>query len=169
MSWPERAGGALLAVLATAGLVALSGVTAVVDDSSTGLVRLSWRSVGARIEKCRVPSAEELAALPPHMRRKEICEGHLAPFALEVRLDGEPVVDREVHAAGAREDRPTYVFDEIPVAPGPHELDVRFAVVDADPARGVAPLHLRTTVDVPAKGVVLVTRDDESGELVVRR
>lgn len=168
MSLSARAAGALLAVLATAGLVALSGVTTVVDASTTGLVRLSWRAVGERIEECRVPSAEELAALPPHMRQEEICEGHLAPFALEVRLDGEPVVDREVRPAGAREDRPTYVFDEIPAAPGPHELDVLFAVVEGDASTGVPPLQLRATVQVPAKGVVLVTRDDGSGELVVR-
>lgn len=168
MSGPARVVGAVLAVCATAGLVVLSGVTLVVEESDDGLVRLSWRAVGERIEKCRVPSEEELAALPPHMRQKEICEGHLAPFALEVRLDGEPVVDREVRPAGARQDRPTYVFDEIPVAPGSHDLEVVFAVAEGDLASLAAPLRLRTRVEIPARGVVLVTRDDASGELVLR-
>ena len=168
MSGLARLAGALLAAGATAGLVALSGVTLVVESFDGGLVRLSRRAVGERIEKCRVPSEEELAALPPHMRQKEICEGHLAPFALEVRLDGEPIVDREVRPAGVREDRPTYVFHEIPVAPGPHDLEVVFAVVQGDPAIGAAPLRLRTIVEVPPRGVVLVTRDDASGDLVVR-
>lgn len=168
MSGLARVVGALLSVGATAGLVALSGVTLVVDDSDGGVVRLSWRAVGERIEECRVPSEQELAALPPHMRRKEICEGHLAPFALEVRLDGEPVVNREVRPAGAREDRPTYVFDEIPVAPGSYDLEVVFAVAEGDPASLAAPLRLRSRVEVAARGVVLVTRDDASGELVLR-
>jgi hypothetical protein len=158
----------VLAVCGVAGLVALSDVTTVVNGSAGGLVRLSWRAVGERIEKCRVPSEEELAALPPHMRQKEICEGNLAPFALEVHLDGERVVDREVRPAGAREDRPTYVFEEIPVAPGPHDLEVVFAVAEGEAGTGVSPLRLRTTLEVSPRGVVLVTRDHASGDLVLR-
>lgn len=165
----SRAAGALLAMLATAALVLLSGVTTVMDATDRGVVRLSWRAVGERIEECRVPSEEELLALPPHMRQKEICEGHLAPFALEVHLDGAPVLQREVRPAGAREDRPTYVFDEIHAAPGPHELDVRFAAVGAEPSGDTPTLQLRTRVEVRPRGVVLVTRDAASGALVVRQ
>jgi len=159
----------LLALAACAGLIALSGLTSTVTESPEGLVRLSWRAVGERVEACRVPSDEELAALPPHMRQAEICEGHLAPFALAVSLDAERIVEREVRPAGAREDRPTYVFQELPVAPGPHRLDVSFAVVEGDAAASVPPLRLHATIDVPPRGVVLVTRDDQSGELVVRQ
>jgi hypothetical protein len=60
------------------------------------------------------------------------------------------------------------VFDEIPIAPGPLELDILFAVVGGDSSIGVPPLHLRKTVEAPRRGVALVTRDDGSGELAVR-
>ena len=57
----------------------------------------------------------------------------------------------------------------LPVEPGRHRLDVSFAVVQADAETRVAPLTLATTVEVPPRGVVLVTRDDRSGALVVRQ
>ena len=161
--------GSVVAMLACAGLVALSWGSVHLGSADEGVLRLSWRAVGQRIEECRVPSEEELAALPPHMRRDEICEGRLAPFALEVRLDEEVVLRRELHAAGAREDRPTYVFDELRVEPGPHRLEVDFAVAGGGAAALVPPLRLRTRIELASRSVVLVTRDDESGELVVRQ
>lgn len=160
--------GVALALLASVGLVLLSDGDLLAEPSDEGLLRLSWRAVGQRVEECRVPTAEELAALPQHMRQKEICEGALAPFDLDVRIDGVTVVDRELRAEGAREDRPTYVFDEIRLPPGPHALEVVFAVAHEQAAKSTPPLRLATTVDVPPRGVVLVTHDDERGGLEVR-
>ena len=37
-----------------------------------------------------------------------------------------------------------------------------------DPATGISPLRLRTTLEVSPRSVVLITRDDASGDLVVR-
>jgi len=169
VTWLWRAIGAVVAVLGCAGLVALSSWTPVLGSSAEGIVRLSWRAVGQRVEECRVLSEDELAALPAHMRRKEVCEGRLAPFALEAKLDGDPVLRRELRAAGAREDRPTYVFEELRVEPGPHRLDVVFAVAGSDGGPELSPLRLHAVIDVAPRSIVLVTRDDESGNLVVRQ
>lgn len=163
----SRASGAALALLAAAGLVAGSDVELEAHASDDGLLRLSWRAVGERVEECRTLDAAEQAALPRHMRRDEICEGRLAPFALSVRVDGAVVLDRELRPAGAREDRPTYVFHELPLAPGPHRLELEFAVVGDEAAVSAPPLRLATTVHVPSRGVILVTQD-EDGDLEVR-
>lgn len=167
MTAAARALGAALALLATAGLAGLSDVALRAHPAEDGLLRLSWRAVGQRVEECRTLDAAEQASLPRHMRREEICEGRLAPFALDVRLDGATLVDREVRPAGAREDRPTYVFHEQRLAPGTHRLEVSFAVVADEAATSAPPLRLATTIEVPPRGVVLVTQD-EDGELEVR-
>lgn len=50
------------------------------EASGDAAIRLSWRAVGRPVEQCRTPSAEELAQLPVHMRRSEICERRLSAF-----------------------------------------------------------------------------------------
>lgn len=164
MSASGRALGTLLAVGVTAGGVALSNLGMVVAPEDESLVRLSWRAIAERIERCRVPSEEELAKVPLHMRRTEICEGRLASFRLLVTVDGETRIDRELRPAGAREDRPTYVLDVLPVAPGPHRLEVAFSVVGESTS---APLQLTAEIRPGPRDVVLVTLD-EQGALVVR-
>jgi hypothetical protein len=156
--------GALVALAATAGLVALSDVALVVADAPDAIVRLSWRAVGERIEECRTPSEEELASLPIHMRSREVCEGRLLPFRLQVRVDDALVIDREVRAAGAREDRPTYVFEEFALAPGPKRLEVSFASLGGR----TAALRFDERIDPSPRAIVLVTRSEGEAGLVVR-
>ena len=163
---------ALAAVVAlglTAALVVGSGLPYVDDHSDRALMRLSWRAVGERIQECRTPTEEELAALPPHMRRREICEGRMTPFHLAVRIDGAAVFEDRIHPAGTRQDRPVYVFREFPVAPGEHRIEVRFAAVlpEGAEAGARAPLVLDETLRLAPRQIALVTHDDAAGRLHV--
>jgi hypothetical protein len=157
-----------VAALATLGMVALTDAPTLVEPDADGLLRLSWRMVGERVELCRPPTAEDLAALPRHMRPQEICEGRMAAFVLRVRVDEESVIDREIRPSGLREDRPVYVFEERRLAPGRHRIEVTFSQVEGNDREQQTLLELRSAVDVPARGVVLVTRDSEGGGLVLR-
>ncbi len=131
---------AILAVLlvgaALLGLGALSRVPYGDTAAGQAVVRLSWRVRGVRVEACRRLGVEELEALPPHMRRPEVCEGRIAPYRLRVRVDGEVVEDGLVQGAGVREDRPLYVFRELRVPPGRHALAVEFHRIAAEAERG---------------------------------
>jgi hypothetical protein len=88
------------------------------------------------------------------MRRDEICERRLQPWRLEVTLDGSPVVDDTVRATGAREDRPLYVFRQLPLSPGTHALRAVFTPIGES---GRAPLGLDASVTIEPREVVLVT------------
>lgn len=159
-----RALGILLAVAGAAAGVALSKFEVTVAPEDESLVRLSWRAVAERVERCRVPSDAELASVPLHMRQSEICEGRLASFHLVVAIDGETLVDRELRPAGAREDRPTYVLEVLPISPGPHELEVEFSVMSETAS---PPLEIAASIHPQPRDVILVTRD-ERGALVLR-
>ena len=112
------------------------------------------------------PTPEELAALPPHMRMKEICERRHAPFRLVVRLDGETVRDELRKPSGAAGDRPLYVFEDIPVPPGPHRIEVEFREEsEGGPRR--PPLLLDEETRLDPRAVVLVTLDDSGERLVL--
>jgi len=170
VTWFHRAQALVTSAVLMAALVALSGVGFVVESGDQGRIRLSWKAVGQRVEACRTPSQEELEALPEHMRRSEICEGGLAPFELRVAIDGREVYARTLRAAGAREDRPTTVYEEFPVSPGRHRLAVRFE--STPPAGAVptsAPLTLERDVEIAPREILLVVRDEARGELEIRQ
>lgn len=116
----------VVAGVALATLTALSRTPYREPGADDAVLRLSWRVRGIRVRECRTLTPEELDALPPHMRRPEVCEGRIAPYRLRVRVDGRVLTDTLVHAAGAREDRPLYVFREFRVVPGVHRVDLLF-------------------------------------------
>ncbi|HEX6069931.1 MAG TPA: hypothetical protein VFZ18_08905, partial [Longimicrobiaceae bacterium] len=120
------AGAGLVALLSVLGVAALTRVPYDADHAEDAILRLSWRTRGEEVRECRTLSPEELAALPVHMQRTEVCEGRVLSRHLLVRVDGRPVIDDTVRAAGARSDRPLYVYYEIPLSPGVHALHVRF-------------------------------------------
>lgn len=158
--------GAAAAVGLTALLVVGSALPWSLDDGTGGRIRLSWRAVGQRLEACRAPTAEELAALPAHMRQTEICDARLAPFRLQVEIDERPVHDGAVQPEGARGDRPAYVREEFAVAPGPHRLWVRFATELPPDLPPVPAQELDAVVEVAAGRILLVTRDDHGLRVV---
>lgn len=122
-----RAAGVVAAVGGTALLGALSRTPLSAYPDPAPLVRLAWSVRPERIETCRTLSDAELADVPAHMRQRVQCEGRSAEYRLSVRIDDRLVLDTLVRGGGARNDRPVYVFREVAVAAGPHELEVRFA------------------------------------------
>ena len=114
----------ILAVVGTVAVAWLSRVPLEFDSEHEALVRLSWRVDGISIEECRQLSEVELANLPIHMRNPEACIGRIAPYRLQVALDGQLMVNDTIHPGGARGDRPIYVLSDFPVDPGEHRVQV---------------------------------------------
>jgi hypothetical protein len=164
---PARIAAVVVAGLLTAATVLGSALPWTVEPEDTALVRLSWRAVGQRVDECRKPTAEELAALPPHMRQQEICEARLTPFLLAVSIDGASAFEGRILPSGARQDRPTYVLQEFPVAPGEHRVEVSF--VQDLPRDAATPEHLAETVTLAPREVLLVTRDETTGLSILER
>jgi hypothetical protein len=173
--------GAALALGATVGLVGLSRAPWTAHPGEHAQLRLAWRFRSERIEACRRLTPDELATLPAHMRRDEVCEGGVRPYRLEVWVDGRAVAADTVRAAGARADRPLYVLREFPLAPGRHEARVRFSPLPAGPAgprddereregqEPAPPLVWSASLVLSPRQVALVTYDEERRALVRRR
>ena len=143
-------------------LAALSRAPYEIEPGEDAIIRFSWRAA-ERVEECRPLTDEEQAQLPAHMRQSETCERRVTPFALRIGVDGQEVVHDTLSGAGARGDRPLYVYREVGVLAGKHSLAVEFgAVGSADP-----PLRLEREIELLPREVVLVTRDSERGVFVV--
>ncbi len=167
----QRALAVAVAVAVTVGVGALSRVPYEADAADDAVVRTAWRYRGGRVETCRTLTPEELAELPAHMRREQVCEVRAVPYELTVRIDDVEVVRDTVRSSGARADRPLYVNRDLPVSPGRHRVQVRFARLDpsdADDSGAGAAFTLDEDVQLDAKQVALVTYDDVAEQLVLR-
>jgi hypothetical protein len=82
------------------------------------------------------------------------------PFHLTVSIDGRKVFDDAIRPAGVRNDRPAYVFQEFGVAPGSHELSVRFSAEMSPASTPGEAQELITTLDLAPRDIALVTRDE---------
>lgn len=127
----RRVGALIATVLLALAVGALTRVPyRAADAADGGILRLSWRMRVDPTEHCRTPTGEELARLPAHMRREEICERAIPPHTLRLWVDGEAILERRVRAAGARSDRPLYVLEEVLLEPGTHRIRIRFEPED---------------------------------------
>ena len=123
--------GLLLAVMAMAGIVALSQAPYTTGQGGDALLRLSWSGRPQRIERCRELSDAELAERPAHMRRRLECEGRPARYAVRVALDGRTASLDTVTGGGLRGDRAIHMLREFRVPPGRRAIAVDIERVEA--------------------------------------
>ena len=171
MTGVKRALALVVAVGCALGVAWLSHIPTSYAGADDALLRLSWRVDGIMVEECRARTAEELEALAPHMRTPEICTGTGADYGLRVDLDEAAIARDTVTPAGARRDRPVYVFREFELAPGRYRLTVAFdAMVPPSYDPGDAPVRYawQGEVALESTDIALITLDESGRTLVLR-
>jgi len=145
-----------------------------------GVLRLAWRTIGARVQVCRDYTAEEKATIPAHMRREQLCVQSLLPYRLTATVDGRTLLAHTVRPAGVRDDRPLFVQEDLTLAPGEHRVSVRFEPAPPeqvdDPALAAATERaaqqattyaLERPLYIAAGRIVMVTLEERAGEFAV--
>ena len=172
MSTGRTAAGAAVALALTLATAGLSRVPVRFSHDDDALLRLSWKINGVTVEACRELTAEELEALPVHMRNPRACIGGIAPYVLEVTLDGTVMAPDTVRAHGARSDRPLFVLRDLPVSPGPHDVAVLFRAVVPEgvdpPPGGILQLDWSGSFTSAPRDVALITLDGTARALQLR-
>lgn len=85
-------------------------------------VTLSFAHGAKRKGECRRLSAEEIAALPPNMRRPMDCPRERLPVFVALEIDGKPVYEAELPPTGLAGDGPSRVYQSFKLASGRHQL-----------------------------------------------
>ncbi|MBT5057566.1 MAG: 4Fe-4S binding protein [Gemmatimonadetes bacterium] len=168
---PSRVAGYIKGTLASAALLLLIGALSRVPMGETpteGVLRIGAQVPGLVIEECRDLSAEELAALPLHMRRPTECEKIAPTYMLTVSVDGVAVLARAIEHAGVHADRPLALDEDITVAPGSHQFAVDLRPQDIS-LQKAPKLRLATTVDVERSRIYLVGYNHQEKSLELRR
>ncbi len=171
MSPAKQAIAGVLALVFALGLAWLSQIPTSYAGPEDAMLRLSWRVQGTMIEECRTRTPEELEALAPHMRTPRVCTGRGADYELSVEVDERAVARDTLRAAGARRDRPVYVFREIDLEPGSYEVTVDFrALVPPGFAGSSQPLAygFDGAVSLGPAQIALLTVDSSGRALVLR-
>jgi hypothetical protein len=107
-------------------LVLASAAPLPFNTSEAARLRLSWTARPQRIEVCRTLSAEELAALPEHMRQRVECDGRFASYTLRVEMADRALGESVIRGGGLRHDRPIFLLREYEVPPGTYRMRITF-------------------------------------------
>lgn len=89
------------------------------------MIKVSFSHPGERIRECRRLSTEEIAALPPNMRRPTDCPRERVPILLELVMDDAILYRAEAQPAGIWRDGPATVYERFAVDAGAHRLIAR--------------------------------------------
>ena len=91
----------------------------------TGVLTLSFSHGADRKAACRKATPEELAKLPPNMRRPEICPRERPPIRVEFDVDGKRVFEADVPPSGIAGDGPSRVHQRFELPVGSYAVAVR--------------------------------------------
>ncbi len=96
-----------------------------VVDPEMGVIRLSFSHAGERKEPCRRLTPEEIAALPPNMRKPMDCPRERLPLLVELHVDGELIYRNALPPTGIAGDGASTAYERFVVAPGYHHITAK--------------------------------------------
>ncbi len=90
-----------------------------------GALTLSFSHGADRSAACRPATEEEMAKMPPNMRRPQICPRDRPPIRVELDIDGKRMFEADVPPSGIAGDGPSRVHQRFLLPEGDHEVAVR--------------------------------------------
>jgi hypothetical protein len=114
-------------------MTALVAVVALLSDrplyhpipAHTAVIKLSFTHGSNREAECRRRTPEELAKLPPNMRKPMECPRSRNPVYVELEVDGQAIYRASLPPSGLSGDGPSRVYRSFLVPAGPHSVAVR--------------------------------------------
>jgi hypothetical protein len=134
-------------------------------DDDQALIKLSIVHQGERLAACVEQTAEELARLPPTMRAPSRCPRERAPLAVEVDVDGHPLLRQTAQPGGLSRDGSASMYQRRVVAAGEHHVTVRLR--DSPRSEGFD-YHGEATVTLRPAQILLIDFDSEARVVTLR-
>jgi len=94
-------------------------------DPGAAVITLSFGHAGERTSECRRLTPEEIAALPPNMRRPMDCPRGRVSLLVELELDGEILYRALLSPSGLAGDGASSAYERFVLAPGRHRMTAR--------------------------------------------
>ena len=94
-------------------------------EPGMAMVKLTFSHAGKRKQPCRERTAEELAAMPAHLRKKRDCPRERSPVDVELELDGKLIYRATIMPSGMSSDLASPIYESVRVPAGEHRLQLR--------------------------------------------
>ena len=117
------------------GLGAFAAFPWTASDPQSAVVRVALKHVASFEHEVAEKPKEELDKLPRHMRpqsQERSRTGRRVQSVLTVTVDGQSILRKSFAPGGLRGDGPTFAYEEVPVTPGRHRLQVTLVDGHAD-------------------------------------
>lgn len=98
--------------------------------ASLAVLKVSLSHATDRVVPCVRLTPQQIAELPPNMRRQVACVRARLPLILELDVDSDAVLRIEAEPAGLWNDGPASVYERLQLEPGMHRLSVRLRDTD---------------------------------------
>ena len=132
---------------------------------NTAVMMLSFVHGADRKGECRRLTPEEIAKLPPNMRRVQECPRGRRSIHVELDVDGRNIYRADLPPTGIAGDGPSRVYQRFVLPAGKYDVAVRMR----DTARAEGFDHeRRDTVDLAPEQLLVVDYRAESGEFILR-
>ena len=130
-------------------------------DPNKAQIKLSFRHSGPSKVECRRRTPEEIAKLPPNMRRSLDCPRERLPVGVELELDGKVLYSAAIAPSGLWKDGPSNSYATFVVAAGRHRLTAKLR--DSRRTEGYDHERSADIVLVPKQVFVIDYRADKGG------
>jgi hypothetical protein len=130
-----------------------------------GVVMLTFVHGAERATECRRLSAQEIAKLPPNMRKVQDCPRGRRAVAVEFDIDGRLAYRASLPPTGIAGDGPSRVYERFVLPAGEHDIAVRMR----DTGRSDGFDHQgKARVALAADQMFVIDYRSETGEFVFR-
>jgi hypothetical protein len=133
--------------------------------NNSGVVMLTFVHGADRKGECRRLTPEEIAKLPPNMRRVQDCPRGRRPIYVELDVGGRNIYQASLPPTGIADDGPSRVYQRFVLPAGKYDLAVRMR----DTARTDGFDHQRRDrVELSPDQMLVIDFRPESGSFVFR-
>lgn len=154
----------ILALFAGVAVLANRPIYRQIPDDA-GVMMLTFVHGADRKGECRRLSPEEIAKLPPNMRRVQDCPRVRRAIYVELDVDGRNIYRADLPPTGIAGDGPSRVYQRFVLPAGKYDVAVRMR----DTARAAGFDHeRRETVNFSPSQLLVIDYRPESGEFIFR-
>ncbi len=129
-------------------------------EENQAKVVLAFSHFGQHVEPCRRVTPEELAKLPPNMRRPTECTRKRSPVTVELMMDGERLLYKVADPPGLFDDGGVDIYLDAVIPAGEHRFTVRMN--DSVRVKGYNYSHEQAVTVVPGQ-LLFIDFDTDSG------
>jgi hypothetical protein len=150
-------------------LAAMTALTAAFSNApayrqipaGTGVIKFSFSHSADRGRECRRRTPEELAKMPPNMRRPLDCPRSRRGIFAELAIDNVVVFSHELPPSGFAKDGPSQIYRRFTVAAGAHIVTARLR--DTPRKNGFDHERVETVTVSPGRSLALDFRPEHGG------